>query len=227
MPVEKPRWAFYIFFLVLVEAIALIVTSEITTNMYLIVGGAAILLFILIVLMVIIYLLVHYYARSSSHDSENFPKEDSPMVTSVSSTSSEDQSLDADSEIDEFHNMVQVITDEFHPQNIKNEEESKNQLVRFLDMRFPHHDIVRKGHDSLGEYVDIVIDGTYVFDVCIVSNEGKLIYVLDQLLSAKKDFCDIAVLFIDTGDVPTYTLKKYMDEFETAGIKTVVKKIKM
>jgi len=146
------------------------------------------------------------------------------LPSSSYGTSIEKPTSSLDNEQSEFDAMVQRITDEFHPEMVKNEDETKDELIRFLEIRFPHRDIIRKGHDSQGDRIDIVIDGCIAIDLTIVINEGKLIFLLSQLTKMKPDFSDVAVILIDVEEVPVSLIESYRNEFESVGVKTIIKK---
>ena len=124
----------------------------------------------------------------------------------------------------DFDEIVQSIKDNFHPVDVKHEEDGEIQLIQFLNKEFPN-EIFRHGHTSRGIKIDLVIEGTYALELITVDNEGKLISLMDQMLKSKQDFYNVAVILVDTGKVSFSIIAEYAAEFEKIGIKTVIKKV--
>jgi hypothetical protein len=123
----------------------------------------------------------------------------------------------------DFDTILGSIEQGFNPGIVKTEEECENQLIQFLGTRFPNKSLTG-GHTSTGKKVDIVIDGTYCIELAVVNNEGRLVSLMDQILKYKMDFGEVAVILLDSGEVPAYTIEKYIDAYKQAGAKVIVKK---
>jgi hypothetical protein len=125
---------------------------------------------------------------------------------------------------EDFEGVLWSIKDDFNPEIVSDEEEAKGRLMIFINDRFPDH-IENIGHTSAGKPIDIVIDGTYAVELIIVDSEGKLISLMDYVLKFRGDFGAVAVVLLDTGEVPVFIIEKYVKEFEKIGVKTIVKKV--
>jgi hypothetical protein len=127
------------------------------------------------------------------------------------------------SEKNEFDLIVQSIDKNFSPIVEKDEEDCENQLINYLNSRFPNN-VQKRGHTTEGRRIDIVIDGTYALELIIVSNEGKLVSLMDQVLKSKKEFSEVAVILLDIGKVTSDRIEEYINDFKAEGVKTIIKK---
>lgn len=124
----------------------------------------------------------------------------------------------------EFDTIVQSIEGKFKLKPVENEEDAEKQLMTFLNTKFPDK-VQRPGHTSEGRKIDIVIDGTYAIELALVSNEGRLVALMDQIIRSKKDFGEIAIILVDMGKVPSITIDNYVRDYKQLGVKAIVKKI--
>jgi hypothetical protein len=179
-------------------------------------------LIIIIVFFVVVFLarmrLLSFYRSSSDDGLTGHPIEE---------YSSDFESVEKQSSVpqieNDFDTILRSIEEGFNPGPVKDEEDSENQLIRFLNTRFSNTSLTR-GHTSIGEKVDIVIDGTYCIELAFVSNEARLISLMDQILKIKQDFGEVAVILLDVNIVPAYTIEKYVDSYKKAGAKVIIKK---
>jgi len=123
----------------------------------------------------------------------------------------------------DFNDIINAIEQAFHPKSVIDEKTSETELITFLASRFPNK-IIRRGHTSKGDKVDIVVDGTHALELVVVSNEGKLISLLDHILKSRQDFGEVGVILIDVDTVPLNQIETYIQEYETINVKTIVKK---
>lgn len=124
----------------------------------------------------------------------------------------------------EFERMVQSVKDSFHLNVITSEEHAENQLLAFLSATYPKHFFVRKGHDSSGGKIDIVVDGSFAFNLILVTNEGRLVSLMDQVLKAKQEFVANVVILVDVDMVPVHRLQQYAEEFQQINVQTIILK---
>ena len=122
-----------------------------------------------------------------------------------------------------FDEIVQSIADGFHLDSVKDEEDCENQLITFLNKKFPQK-IFRRGHTSRGVKIDLVVEGSYALELIVVNNEGRLISLMEQMLKSKQDFGKNAVILVDINKIPASKIKEYATEYERIGIRTIIKK---
>jgi hypothetical protein len=152
-------------------------------------------------------------SKSKSEDYDSFLKEYSEKKVTTPSEKT----------VTDFDTIVQVLKESFHPKS-KNEEVCENQLMEFLNLRFPRK-IVRKGHTSRGVKIDLVIEGSYAFELVVLNSEGKLLSLMNQMTKSTSDFGKIAVILVDIGKVSSYRIKDYVSELEQIGGKVILKKV--
>ena len=121
-----------------------------------------------------------------------------------------------------FDIIIQLIRESFRPTATDNEDECENQLITFLASRFPAI-VQHRGHTSQGRKIDLIIEGTYALELILVSNEGKLISLMEQIVRSKQDFSKMAVILVDVHQVPFEKIEEYCREFEHLGITTIIK----
>lgn len=225
MPDERTsKWITLVFVLLIIVAIILIFIGRTNVGWQ----NAQEVVATLIVIMVL-FVIVYFVSRrllssslSSSDDRLIRNIEENSYEYSSGAESIEQQSSAPKVEYD-FDTILGSIEEGFNPGIVKNEEESENQLIQFLDTRFPNKSLTG-GHTSTGKKVDIVIDGTYCIELAVVNNEGRLVSLMDQILKYKRDFGEVAVILLDLNEVPAYTIEKYIDAYKQAGAKVIVKK---
>lgn len=125
--------------------------------------------------------------------------------------------------MNQFETLVSIIDAGFQPVNVTNETEAENELIQFLNSRFPNL-VTRQGHTSTGLRIDIVIEGTIAIELITLDNEARLATLLNQIIKSKDDFSKIAVIIIDIGKVPSENIRNYVNEFEKLNVKTIIKK---
>ena len=225
MPDERTsKWITLVFVLLIIVAIILIFISRTSVGWQ----NAQEVVATLIIIMVL-FVVVYFVSRrllssslSSSDDGLARNMEENSYEYSSGAEFLEQQSSAPKVEYD-FDTILGSIEGGFNLGIVKNEEESENQLIQFLNTRFPNKALTG-GHTTLGEKVDIVIDGTYCIELAIVNNEGRLVSLMDQILKYKRDFGEVAVILLDFNEVPAYTIEKYIDAYKQAGAKVIVKK---
>ena len=123
----------------------------------------------------------------------------------------------------EFDSVLIAIEDKFDPRIVKNEEDFKNRLVQFLNTNFPN-EVTGEGHTSVGGGVDIVIDGTYALKIKVLTSEGAMIFLVDMMMEYKHDFHDSAAILLDIGEITSNKIEEYIKEYDSLGIKTILKR---
>jgi len=144
-------------------------------------------------------------------ESSNFS---TPQKNSIETTKSTEN---------EFNNILHKINSDFNPKNVVDKNDLKRRLVEFLRSNYPH-EILGEGHNSIGEKMDIVINGIYAIKLKIVKNEGGLIFLVDQILECRRDFNDIAVFLYDIDEISSEKINEYITEYYELDIKVVMKK---
>lgn len=180
---------------------------------------------LIIVVIFIIYMLYWRFISQSSQKNVGFYRgKDQDLHSSQQKHMGHRTLSSPENRKNDFDEIVQSIKDNFHPVDVKNEEDGEIQLIQFLHKKFPNK-IFRHGHTSRGIKIDFVIEGTYALELITVDNEGKLISLMDQMLKSKQDFYNVAVILVDKGKVSFSIITEYIAEFEKIGIKTVLKKV--
>jgi len=225
MPDERTsKWIALVFVLLIIVAIILIFIGRTNVGWQ----NAQEVVATLIIIMVPFFV-VYFVSRrllssslSSSDDSLARNIDENSYEYSSGAEFIEQQSSAPKVEYD-FDAILGSIEGGFNPSIVKTEEGYENQLIEFLNTRFPNKTLTG-GHTSLGEKVDMVIDGTYCIELAVVNNEGRLVSLMDQILKYKMDFGEVAVILLDPNEVPAYTIEKYIDAYKQAGAKVIVKK---
>jgi hypothetical protein len=225
MPDERTsKWITLVFVLLIIVAIILIFISRTSVGWQNAQEVVATLI-IIMVLFVVVYFVSRRLLSSSLSSSDDSLARNMKENSYEYSSGAEflEQQISAPKVEYNFDTILGSIEGGFNPGIVKNEEEFENQLIQFLNTRFPNK-ILTGGHTALGEKVDIVIDGTYCIELAVVNNEGRLVSLMDQILKYKRDFGEVAVILLDLNEVPAYTIEKYVDAYKQAGAKVIVKK---
>lgn len=225
MPDERTsKWIALVFALLIIVAIILIFIGRTNVGWQNAQDVVATLI-IIMVLFVVVYFVSRRLLGSSlsSSDDSSARNMDENSYEYSSGAEALEQPISAPKVEYDFDTILGSIEQGFNPSIVKTEEEYENQLIGFLNTRFPNKALTG-GHTALGEKVDIVIDGTYCIELAVVNNEGRLVSLMDQILKYKRDFGEVAVILLDLNEVPAYTIEKYIDAYKQAGAKVIVKK---
>lgn len=122
-----------------------------------------------------------------------------------------------------FDKIIQLLREEFQPTAITSEDDCETQLIHFLSSRFPSI-VQSKGHTVHGRKIDLVIEGVYALELILVTNEGKLLSLMEQIGDSKQEFSKMAVILVDVNEVPSDKIQQYSQEYENLGVMTIVKK---
>jgi ABC-type cobalt transport system substrate-binding protein len=225
MPDERTsKWIALVFVLLIIVAIILIYIGRTSLEWQ----NAQEVVATLIIIMVL-FVVVYFVSRrllgsslSSSDDSLARNIEENSYEYSSGAEFLEQPNSTPKFEYD-FDTILGSIEQGFNPGIAKNEEDAENQLIGFLNTRFPNKSLTG-GHTSTGKKVDIVIDGTYCIELAVVNNEGRLVSLMDQILKYKRDFGEVGVILLDLNEVPAYTIEKYIDAYKKVGAKVIIKK---
>jgi len=125
---------------------------------------------------------------------------------------------------DKFETIVKTIEQEFRPTAFTSEDDGEKQLLSFLSSRFPAI-ISSRGHARSGLKIDLVLEGTYAVELAVLTNEGRLFSLLDEVVQSLQDFSKMVVILVDIDQVPFQKIQEYVQEFEKRGVKTIVKKV--
>jgi len=225
MPDERTsKWITLVFVLLIIVAIILIFISRTSVGWQNAQEVVATLIIIMVLFVVVVYFVSRRLLSSSLSSSDDSSARNMKENSYEYSSGAEflEQQISAPKVEYDFDRILGSIEEGFNPGIVKNEEGSENQLMQFLNTRFPNKTLTG-GHTALGEKVDMVIDGTYCIELAVVNNEGRLVSLMDQILKYKRDFGEVvAIILFD--DVPTYTIEKYVDAYKQAGAKVIVKK---
>lgn len=123
----------------------------------------------------------------------------------------------------QFESIMHTIQEGFQPENVTNEAQAEQQLLQFLNARFPNM-VKGQGHTSTGVRIDVVIEGTYAIELVTVDNESRLVTLMHQIVQSKDDFSQLAVVLVDLGKISSDKIQNYVDEYKKLNVKTVVKK---
>lgn len=224
MPDERTsKWIALAFVLLIIVAIILIFIDRTNVGWQNAQGLVATLI-IIVVLFVVAYFVSRRLlssSLSSSDDSSARNMEENSYEYSSGAEVPEQPSSASNVEYD-FDTILGSIEQGFNPNMVKNEDEAENQLIQFLNTRFPNKSLTG-GHTSTGKKVDIVIDGTYCIELAVVDNEGRLISLMEQILKYKRDFGEVlAIILFDS--VSTYIIEKYVDSYRKVEAKVIIKK---
>ena len=113
----------------------------------------------------------------------------------------------------QFETIIGRIDGGFQPENIANENDAEQQLMQFLNLRFPNI-VMRPGHTATGLRIDIVIEGTFAIELVTVDSESRLVTLMHQIVQSKEDFTRIAVVLVDLGKIPFDKIQNYIDEYK-------------
>lgn len=223
---EQPKLINLVFVLIIITVVVLIIISRINLgwqNVQEVAAALAVVIIFFVIVYFIIRRLLNAY-RSSSDYIPTYPDINDDNYEYSSDFEGIEKKDSSPKIKNDFDTILGSIGIGFNPLQIKDEEDAENQLVVFLDSRFPDKSLTG-GHTSTGKKVDIVIDGTYSIELALVNNEARLVSLMEQILRYKMDFGQVAVILLDSGEVPAYTMEKYVDSYKKAGAKVIIKKI--
>lgn len=223
---ERPKWINLVFVIIIIAVVLLIFISR--SNL----GWQKVQEIVIALIIILVFFLIVYLAsrrlfsssRSLSDDISTPPDIDENSYEYSSDFELAEKKNSIPESENDFDTVLGSIGVGFNPDQVKDEEDAENQLLIFLDARFPNKSLTG-GHTSTGKKVDIVIDGTYCIELAIVNNEARLVSIMEQILKYKMDFGEVAVILLDSGEVPAYTIEKYVDSYKNAGAKVIIKKI--
>jgi len=216
------KWINLVFALIVFGVVLFIFASQLNIDFDRVSGVLSIFIFI-IAIFVVLYLVTRKYPSGLSRPSSGAKLTDFNRDIYSGLSNFETVETEVSQDGDDFDTILSVIKGVFNPEPVKSEEESENQLIQFLNERFPGKSLSR-GHTSTGEKVDIVVDGTYSIYLAVIDNEGRLVSLMEQILKSKRDFGVVAVVLLDMNEVPEYTIEKYAGAYQKIGVKVVLKK---
>jgi len=177
----------------------------------------------LLILLIIGYLFYRFYSHKKStnqtntqYEKKNFAKEEI-----FSDQKTEQNTYNKSINFDTIFNRIETS---FNPEPSNDELVLEQQLIRFLNNEFPNK-IVRPGHTSKGKKIDIVIDGTYAFELKVIDSEAKLVSLTDHIVKTMDDFGELGVILIDINKVSFEKISEYSQSYKSTGAKTVIKKV--
>ncbi len=213
----------FVFALFLIILVIMVFTIDLGINWQNHLGVVTI-VFMIIVVSFVLYLKRNLFFRSTSNNYSTYNDEIS--IDSINEKSSKKQMSESQIEIkNDFNTILRIIDREFKPEAV-NKEETEKQLIKFLNKKFPKK-TQRHGHTSDGKKVGIVIDGTYSLELVVLNNESKLLSIVDNIITSRRDFSEVAVILIDIGKISNIKIKEYIEEFKELGAKIIIKKIEV
>ena len=169
----------------------------------------------IIVVFIVLYLVWRYISKSTVSSPEYPLSFSEPVLT-------EEDSIKRPVRKNDFNHIIQMIEKEFILDSVTDEKDCEQQLISFLTKNFPQT-IIRSGHTSQGVKIDIVIEGSYALELVLVTNEGRLVSLLNQMVKSTQDFGKNAVILVDIKKVAAPKLKEYIAEYERFGVKIILK----
>lgn len=132
----------------------------------------------------------------------------------------EEQVFKKRQKLSEFDSILNSISKEFEPEDVRDESEFEKQLFQFLKIRYPER-AKRQVNTPKGK-IDIVIDDRYAIELKIADNKGKLRDLVGQLYSYKKVYDHVAVILLDVGKMGYEDIKEFIEDYEKIGVKTII-----
>lgn len=125
---------------------------------------------------------------------------------------------------DDFQIITRAIQEKFDPEKIRDEDGLQAQLAIFLKAKFPDKRIDREVKTKDGDYLDIVIDGKYVFELKVPEQKTSLRNLQAQLEEYQETYPDICAIILDIGkDGMAQHITYYTDRYmRILGIPTIV-----
>ncbi len=209
MMFDKQKLVNIVFISIIILIVVFILSNEsaeIQIDNELIILG--VFLILMAIIFVALYIISRFYNSQSKSDENQFNNNDVNNLFEIGGV---------------FEVVLCNIKNDFDTEIVIDEEEARGRLMIFINDRFP--DLAQSiGHTSTGKPIDIVIDGTYAIELIIVDSEGRLVSLMDYVLKFMEDFGEVAVVILDTGEVPAFIIEKYVKEFEKIGVRIIVKK---
>lgn len=124
----------------------------------------------------------------------------------------------------QFHSLISTIQDEFEPERIDSEEHLQSQLAVFLKAKYPGRRIDREVTTKFGDKIDILVDGSYAFELKVPESRTTLRNMGAQLEEYREQYPNLcAVIYDDTERGLSQTINDYSDSYKRKyGIRTIV-----
>ena len=174
-----------------------------------------ILVIILLLVVLIVYILLRYFQQRM----QQIKKEAEMYHPPVSPDSKQQDALDQPTD---FEKMTMMIQDSFRPTAIETEQQAEEQLLSFLNKKLPGR-CISKGQTTHGRRIDMVFEGTFGIELVLVTNEGKLVSLLQQIPSLKQKYSRLLLILVDINALSSFTIDDYKQQFEDLGISTIIK----
>jgi hypothetical protein len=136
----------------------------------------------------------------------------------------EKQNEEIVSDSDEFELILDYIEHEFKPSklNVRDERDFENVLFNILENHYPGR--IESQVKTANGKIDIVIDTKYGIELKLADNVGVLRNLIGQIIFYKKDYDRVAiVLLVDNNIIPEIEIKKYLEEYNNYGVRTIIK----
>jgi len=138
----------------------------------------------------------------------------------------------------EFETLMNSISADFEPENIKDEEHLQSQLTIFLKAKFPDKKVEREVRIKSGDKLDILVDGKYVFELKVPKARTDLRNLSAQLEEYRDEYPYLCAVIADisgaqnddTVDIETRlteNIKEYVDKYKVKmGIPSLIFDVK-
>jgi len=119
-----------------------------------------------------------------------------------------------DSRLAEFTNICNDIEDNFIPETVNKEDHLQAQLFQWLSARYDYLDIERETPFGNRNRTDILINGSFAFELKLVDQRTKLRDLLGQLKEYSDSFDYICAVLFFTEQKMLEESSSYIEEYE-------------
>jgi len=134
---------------------------------------------------------------------------------------------DGDKDLREFVFIMHEIEKGFEPEQIKDEKELQSQLTIFLKAKFSDKKIEREVSTTIGDKLDIVIDGKFVFELKVPRGKTDLRNLSAQLEEYHEEYPNICAIIADISKIVDLDDPDPVEENLTQRISEYADKYKM
>jgi len=123
----------------------------------------------------------------------------------------------------DFDTLINAIKKDFSPEKVFDEKELQNMLRTFLETKFPNAVIEREVRTKQGDWVDVVVNGKFAFELKMPETRTVLRDLKAQLEEYQEEFSDLCAVIVDN---PQFNLSEqiqdYSKKYESSGIRSVI-----
>lgn len=124
----------------------------------------------------------------------------------------------------EFENIINTIRSQFEPEKISDEKDLQAQLKVFMSAKYPDRKIVREVPTQHGDFIDMVIDDKYAFELKVPDSRSVLRNLGAQLEEYVEQYPLLcAVIFDNQSWNLSETINEYLDRYKrNYGVRSIV-----